>query len=78
MGIAERHRGRGMPQEVAHRGRGGRPRIMSQEAKVWRRSWKWKSVKPAPSQARLKGVPDIIAPMPRCIVKDPRHVVPGS
>ena len=41
----------------------GTPRIMSQEAKVWRRSWKWKSVKPAPSQASLKGVPNIIPPM---------------
>jgi len=28
----------------------GTPRIMSQEAKVCLRSWKWKSVKPAPSQ----------------------------
>ena len=26
----------------------------------------------------VKGVPDVIPPMTRCIVEDPRRVLPGS
>ena len=53
------------------------PRIMSQETNVCRRSWKWKSVKPASSQARSR-VPDIVVAASLSIVKDPRYILSGS
>ena len=76
MGIAEGHRGRGMPQEVAYRGEGdpshheprgeGMAEVMEVEVR-----------QASAVTGRVKGVPDIIPPIHSCIMEHPRHVLPS-
>ena len=77
MGITERHRRRRMPQEVADGGQGNPPHHeprgegMAEVVKV--------EVRQASAVTGcLKGMPYVIPPMPRCIVKDPRYVLSRS
>jgi hypothetical protein len=76
MGIAEGHGRRGMPKEVAHRGEGnpahhepggeGMPKIVEMEVR-----------QASAVTGRVKGVPDIIPPIPSCIMEHPGHVLPS-
>ena len=55
----------------------GTPRIMSQDTKA-KEVMEVKVCQAYALTGCLKGVSYITPPMPRCIVKDPRQVLPGS